>query len=130
MPPILYSAHVRLRMRQRGVTEAQVRACIASGRRTDDGGRCVYELGDLKVVLTRRTSKVVTVLTTAVHLLPGTRFLGREHYRRLADDLGVHVWYDRAAEQHELYGSHPERVSNAVHYITTVAHASRELQCI
>lgn len=112
-------SHVRLRMKQRKVDEQQVQRCVDRGTVTTVNNRSVYQLDDLKVVVNKRTLKVITVLTTDVTLLPWPRLIRRDHLRRISDELGVHAWYDHDAQHYELYGA-PERVQNACNYIQHV----------
>lgn len=116
MPLLFTNHHVRLRMRQRQVSEAQAQHCVEHGAMRSARGRRIYQLGDLEVVVNPRTNKVVTVLTKDVRLMPSTRGLPYRHYARLGHDLGVHVHYDKDARQHELYGA-PEQVARAVRYL-------------
>lgn len=124
MKLIWHTRHARLRMEQRNVTVEQVQHCVSAGTATEDRGRTVYTHDDLKVVVHKRTGKVVTVLTSQVHLLPNTRRLPVQHYQRIASDLGVHVHYDEEADCHELFGA-PKRVQNAIQYINAQTTALR-----
>jgi len=107
-----HDPHVRLRMEERDITQERADQCIEHGTVSRSAnGRDVYDDGDIKVVVHRRNKKVITVLTKDVTMVGDIPFLGGAAYKRLHEQTGVYVHYDREIGMHEVYcrGSGLER---------------------